>query len=442
MNHLSQYPIEGTSAVKIAESVEAGIRSGTLGPGEKLPPIRNLAEHLGVSPATVASAYQSLHQRGVLIAQGRRGTRVAHRPLHGTSCAVEAPPGVRNLSTGNPDPALLPPFREVLAGLDVEPQLYGNPTRDLELVELVSRDMNSDGVAVGDVCITNGAMDAMERVLAEHLRPGDRVAMEDPGFGSLFNLVMSRGLSIVPVPVDDEGITPEGLADALSQNVSAVIVSPRSQNPRGGYFTIERVRALRRLLDRNPDVLIIEDDHAAHISGVDLVPLHDAERSRWVYVRSFSKALNPDLRLAVMTGDEKTICRINDGMFVGCRWVSHILQRITYELLSDQSVRTTFERACATYTARRIALKRELAALGLTVHCPSGFNMWVPVPEETPVVQKMVSAGFLVAAGERFRVQSDSGIRVTFASLEESEAPAVARAVLDAIAPRRQAAYA
>lgn len=442
MSQLSQYAIEGTSAVKIAGSIEDGIRAGALRPGEQLPPIRSLASALGVSPATVASAYQSLHQRGVLIAQGRRGTRVAHRPMHGARCGVEPPPGVRNLSTGNPDPALLPPFRDVLAELDIGPQLYGSATRDSRLVELVSSDMKSDGVAVGDVCITNGAMDAMERVLAEHLRPGDRVAMEDPGFGSLFNLVMSRGLSIVPVPVDDGGMTPDGLADALSQNVSAVIVSPRSQNPRGGYFTAERVRELRRVLDRNPNVLIIEDDHAAHISGVDLVPLHDAGWLRWVYVRSFSKALNPDLRLAVMTGDEKTICRINDGMIVGCRWVSHILQRMTYELLVDPAVRAACERACATYTARRIALKRELAALGLTVHCPSGFNMWVPVPEETPVVQKMVDAGFLVAAGERFRVQSDSGIRITFAALEEKDAPAVARAVLDAIAPRRQVAYA
>src|SRR5215831_10811361 len=99
--------IAGTRAGEISASVEAAIRAGELGPGEALPPVRRLAEHLGVSPTTVAAAYRDLQIRGLVTASGRRGTRVSPRPPVAHQAPTAVPAGAVNLVDGNPDPAFL-----------------------------------------------------------------------------------------------------------------------------------------------------------------------------------------------------------------------------------------------------------------------------------------------------------------------------------------------
>ena len=424
MNDLA-HCITGSSAVKIAASVEAAARAGRVTAGQQLPTVRRLAAALGVSPATVAAAYRTLRQRGVVVGQGRRGTRLSHLPRAGRPRLAAAPTGVRDLADGNPDARLLPTMAAALRAVDPSPLLYGQAPQSADLARLVEKDLRADGIRVGPITFVSGAMDGVERVLAETLRPGDRVAIEDPGFGNVLDLVHSRGLVPVPVAVDDEGFLPDQLGRACGEGVKALVLTPRAQNPFGAALTEGRARELRAVLRRGPDVLVIEDDHANLITDVPLHSLHDGAR-RWVYLRSFSKALNPDLRLAAMTGDAETMTRVQDRQVVGERWVSHILQRIAYALLSDGGVRRHLRRAAATYTRRRNALRAALAAHGFPSHGESGYNVWVPVREETAAVQVLERAGWAVSTGERFRIASPPAIRVTAATLEPEEAERLA----------------
>src|SRR5947209_18396739 len=110
MLDLEQYSIYGSTARQIASSAEAAIREGVLSTGEALPTVRSLAEHLGTSPATVNAAYRLLRERGLVIAEGRRGTRVAPRPAVRTPQPAELPAHLRNLAVGLADPSLLPPL--------------------------------------------------------------------------------------------------------------------------------------------------------------------------------------------------------------------------------------------------------------------------------------------------------------------------------------------
>src|SRR5581483_5954246 len=114
MLELAQYTIRGSTARQIAASAEAAIREGRLATGEALPTVRALAEQLGTSPSTVNAAYRVLRERGLVVAEGRRGTRVAPRPALRTPQPAELPGHLRDLAVGLADPALLPPLQPAL----------------------------------------------------------------------------------------------------------------------------------------------------------------------------------------------------------------------------------------------------------------------------------------------------------------------------------------
>ena len=130
----------------IAARIEAAIAGGGLAPGAKLPTVRELAAEVAVSPATVAAAYRSLNQRGLVSASGRRGTVVTPQPPLRVRGARSLPAGTRDLATGNPDPALLPALGPALASVDPAHKLYGGPVNLPRLAELAEADFTAMGL--------------------------------------------------------------------------------------------------------------------------------------------------------------------------------------------------------------------------------------------------------------------------------------------------------
>jgi DNA-binding transcriptional MocR family regulator len=181
-------------------------------------------------------------------------------------------------------------------------------------------------------------------------------------------------------------------------------------------------------------VLLVEDDHAAELAEVPLHCLGPVTDS-WAFVRSASKPFGPDLRIAVVAGDETTIARVVGRMRIGTGWVSTVLQRTLLHLWRDEQVTAHVAEASRTYAQRRRALCEALAARGLTATGKTGINVWVQVPDETRAVGLLRDQGYAVAPGSLFRVAAPPGIRVTISALDESEIPAVADAVADAVHP-------
>ncbi|MEV6013429.1 aminotransferase class I/II-fold pyridoxal phosphate-dependent enzyme [Streptomyces sp. NPDC051976] len=435
---LGEYRITGKGASAIAADIESAVGSGALKPGAALPPLRELAQELDVNPNTVAAAYRLLRDRGVIETAGRRGSRVRSRPATAPrdEIRIDVPAGVRDISQGNPDIALLPPLDTALAAAAahhaLSPALYGGPPVDADLAALARAALDADGVPAGPIGITSGSLDAIERVLAAHLRPGDAVAVEDPGWGSTLDLVPAMGLRAVPVGVDDDGPVTADVARALRGGVRAIVVTGRGQNPTGACVSAARAAELRALLAAHPQVLVIDDDH---VHGLVDLPLHclSGVTEHWALVRSTAKAYGPDLRLALYTGDAVTVDRVRGRHRLGAGWVSHLLQRTVVHLWESGAVDPV--RTARAYAERRDALVRALAERGVVAHGRSGMNVWVPVSDETGAVTGLLQRGWAVAPGQRFRLASPPGVRLTVSALTPRDIHPLADAVAQVLRP-------
>jgi len=428
-----QYSIGGKTASAIASSIEEGARSGRLLPDAPLPTVRKLAKDLHLSPTTVAAAYRLLKTRGVLRTDGRRGTRLAPRPPLATPGFPRVPRHLRNLADGNPDQALLPSWKRAIRTLPPRSRVYGGDGARAGLLHLARAEMESESIPAENLTVVGGAMDGLERVLEAHLKPADRVAVEDPGYVAVLDLLSALGLQAEPVRVDDFGMRPEGLAKALESGAACCVMTPRAQNPTGACFDKRRVRELKRVLEAHPKVLLIEDDHAGPVAGAEALTLVDARLERWAVLRSVSKSLGPDLRLAFLAGDGLTVARVEGRRALGAGWVSHVLQTIVEAVLRQRETPALLLEARRVYAERRERLLKALAQKGLKAHGRSGLNVWVPVAAEASVVAHLAADGWAVRPGERYRLRSPPAIRITVATLRGFEVETLAEDVLEAV---------
>jgi DNA-binding transcriptional MocR family regulator len=423
-----QYQISGKSAAAIVSSVEDGVRTGALRAGDLLPTVRALATELGVATNTAAAAYQQLRQRGVVETQGRHGTRIRPEPpisADRSGRGLVVPAGVLDLATG--EPSRLPDLGPALAY--VAAAGWTANYRDAGVLpELVERARERLPELPDDAAITvvGGALDGMDLLFGTMLRPGDPIGVEDPGWARSLDLVAAHGLSVVPMPVDDEGPTPAGVREALRKGVKAIIVTTRAQNPTGAAVTPARAARLATELGGR-DVLLIEDDHAAELAPVPLATLAGVT-PRWAFIRSASKPYGPDLRIAVLAGDATTVARVEGRRRLGAGWVSTVLQRTLQRVWETVDVSD----AARHYDSMRTAVVEALRGKGFAATGRTGINVWVPVGDETRVLTALRDSGYAVAPGSLNRVASAPGVRITVANLTPADVEPFAEAFAEA----------
>jgi DNA-binding transcriptional MocR family regulator len=435
--------IGGRSAAEIAADLRGLVERGTLRPGASLPPVRALADRLGVNRNTVVAAYRHLAQAGVVVTFGRGGTRVADRaPVAQEGFAADSV--LRDVATGNPDPDLIPELSGALAAIAGRPVLYGEPVIDPELEEWAKGWM-SEHLAPAEsmrLTITSGAADAVERLLGQSLTREDAVALEDPCFLASIHTVRVAGYRPVPVPVDDEGMTVDGLRAALDQGVRAVVCTPRAQNPTGASLSDRRAHELREVLREHPFVLVIEDDHFSMLSSRPYHSLIGPEHRRWALVRSVSKFLGPDMCLAVTASDPETAEGLAMRLTPGTTWVSHLLQRLTHALVTDPEVTARIDRAAEHYLARNTAFAARLTDRGVPTTAGDGLNLWVPLPVPAHLVSdRLMRRGWLARTGDEFMLEPigpSHRLRLTVHDLGDADADQLADDVAAAVHDARR----
>jgi DNA-binding transcriptional MocR family regulator len=246
------------------------------------------------------------------------------------------------------------------------------------------------------------------------LMPGERVAVEDPSFPPILDLLDAARLQVVGVGIDDEGLDPGALRAVIDSGVAALVLQPRAHNPTGVSMSLQRARTIAKLLGDH-DVLVVEDDSTGAIAVAEPISLGRWIPDRVVHIRSFSKSHGPDLRLAAVSGPKTVIDPLLVRRQLGQGWTSRLLQRVLLALLSDPKTVATVAAAREEYARRRASLVQGLRSRGIAAGGTDGINMWLPVHDETATVVHLASQSVGVAPGRPFTVAGAQSphIRVT-----------------------------
>jgi DNA-binding transcriptional MocR family regulator len=329
---------------------------------------------------------------------------------------------LHDIGGGNPDGRLLPDVKAVLSQSAWLPRGYEDPPDNPALIDFARQQLADDGIPVGDVWIANGTFDAVEMILRAYLQPGDTIAVEDPCFMTTLGLLKELGFPPVPMAVDDQGVLPEAMEDALNKGVKAMILTPRAHNPFGGSWTPKRRDDLAHVIGRHKDLLVIEDDHFAPLSPFKPATLVSGDRPNWAIVRSVSKYVGPDLRLAFVNSSDGLAKKVSGLAAFSYRWVSGVLQAAVLSTVTCKDYTRIIRDASEAYTARRQYLLSALKDAGIKAHGADGINVWIPVTDEQAVTRRLMEAGWIVRPGDIFRLESEQAIRVTVSTLTEQEA--------------------
>lgn len=422
-----------TSVKGIAAATAALIREGEIPVGTHLPAVRPLAERLGVSPATVSAAWGQLKRQKVIAGKGRSGVwvcgdNVTPRPVRFEKIGNYGNNIRADLALSSPDPALLPDLSQaMLQGITCP--LLNSYQRDAIAQPLLDAVMPRWPYAAEAWLATDGGFDAMNGIVQTLFSPGEKVIIEDPTATRLLDMLDNIGAEILPLPCDEQGPLPGALAKLLNKGATAMIYQPRTHSATGNTVSEARSEALAQVLT-DSKALIIEDDGIGELSAHPVWSLGRYFPERTLHVRSFSKAYGPDLRLAVLSGPQDLIRRIQSWRNFGASWTSRILQQAVAWMMTDDTTQQQIQRAKAVYASRRHQLTEALAARGLPLPQRDGLSIYLPVQSEQFAMITLAARGIAVLPGERCRSGHYQFIRVSTATLAPDDIDTIASALV------------
>ena len=358
---------------QIEDQLRQAIRDNILRRGSRLPSTRDLARELGVSRPIVVDAYAQLAGEGYLELRPGARPRVtgcagpteapaAARPAAPVEPKYDFRPGVPDLSSF-PRSAWLRSLREALATMRDADLGYTDP-QGTEVLRAALRDYlgRVRGVVTDTarVVITSGYCQGRSVVCRALVSLGARrVAVEDPCHDEVRNSVVGAGLTLVPMPVDADGMRVEGLDEAKAD---AVIITPAHQYPTGAVLSGARRGALLEWLRRTGG-FAIEDDYDAEYR-YDRAPvgaLQAMDPEHIVYAGTTSKTLAPALRLGWLVVPERLLASVQQHQRQMDFGVSRIDQHAFADFLGRGELDRHLRRMRVRYRARRDALVEALS---------------------------------------------------------------------------------
>ena len=429
------------------------------GPGGRIPSVRQLQRELRASPVTIQRAVADLVRRGALVTRPGDGTFVseatparlgADSSTSGRGAdtswqasvlgrAPSAPGGIDHLASlatgaeivldnGFPEPSLQPV--ELLRRATVVASRRASawdrclPEGLTGLRALVAHELGPSFDA-SDVLITPGAQAALDSIFRTFLRPGDPVLIEEPGYPGAIAAALFAGLVPSPVPTDADGVRIDELERCLERTGARLIVlQPRHANPTGANLSRER-RGDALALARQFGAFIVEDDW---VRDLDLEPerpssaplVTEDSDGHVVYLRSFSKASAPGVRVAAVVARGPAWSRLRNARLLADFFAAPLLQEVMIEVLSSGAWPRHLKALRAELRLRRDALHGALTEVAPSIEITrptGGVVLWGRLPH---FVDGCRSRGVRVGAGRPFwSAEPPSGfVRLSFAGAD------------------------
>ena len=444
---------------KFAEDIAELIRSGVLGPGQRVPSVRFASQTYGVSPSTVFQAYYLLERRGLIRAKPRSGYFVnthAPRPFSEPQVSSQSDgstvvdvsdlvfsvldsikdPNTVPFGSAFPSPMLFPLQRLArslaTASRDMDPRMVvtdmspGNPQlrRQIALRYMVGGLM----LPMEELLITNGALEALNLCLQAVTEPGDLVAIEAPAFYACLQVLERLKLNAVEIPVHPrEGIDLDVLAHNLERlPIKAVWCMTSFQNPIGATTPEAKKQALVELL-REHQVPLIEDDVYAELyfgqHASKPAKAFDTE-GLVMHCGSFAKSLAPGYRVGWVAAGRfaqkverlKLMTSLCPSMPAQAA-IADYLQHGGY----DRHLRRLRDALEDQQSAMLAAIARYFPAQTRVSKPAGGYFLWLELPEQMDsltLFQMALAQGISIAPGPIFSATRRFGncIRLNYGS--------------------------
>ncbi len=451
LDHTSTAPLYRQVYVYIKEL----IRTGKLAKGDRLPATRELAGQIGLNRATVTAAYELLETEGLIRSHVGRGSFVEAQPtgrvpavgwrdlfIESDAASARAPQlsaGSVEISfaTSSPSGDLFPldeiggTVKEVVDHGLAEILQLGSPTGYSPLRHY----LHELGIESGElqpadeIMVTNGcqqALDLLQRIL---ITRGDTVAVEDPVYPGIQQVIARAGARLVGIPVGPDGIEIERLEATLAlERPKMLIVTPNFQNPTGRTLPLGSREAILRLV-REHGAIVAENDTYADLryQGAHVPSLKKLDDSgRVIQMRSFSKISFPGLRVGWVTGPRPVIARLADAKQWSDLHTDQLAQAVLWRFAS--SGRLEAHRQCVVEGGRRrLAATLEACEKHLPAGCKysapeGGMNLWLELPEPldaTALLPRALDRGVAYLPGRVFAVNrpQNGALRLSFAGL-------------------------
>jgi GntR family transcriptional regulator/MocR family aminotransferase len=410
---------------QVHSALRAAIIDGLLAPGLRLPSTRVLADQLGVRRNAIVAAYEQLLSDGLAEARHGAGTFVAaqlpappsavpvaevairttpHRPF-GLGFTLTDPPLLKQLANAS---------RRRIAHASADELGYGDPRGSLHLRTEVAHYLAANrGIRCDPSCvmIVSGTQHGLRLCVEALMKPGDTVWFEDPGYYASRETLRAAGMSLVPVPVDPEGIVVTS-GEKAELAAKAAYVTPSHQFPTGVAMSMARRVALLNWA-KAAKAFIFEDDYDSEyrFAGPPLTALAGIGGEHVIYIGTFTKTLFAGLRLAYLVLPPAVVGRVVAARASHDRFPPRFMQDALADLMAEGVISAHMRRMRPRYRQARDAVAETLekhAKACLHIAAPAqGLHLLATLPAGAP---KDAAAAIRAHAGIESRLLSDARI--------------------------------
>lgn len=443
---------QGPLYLALASAVARAIERQELAPGDRLPPQRDLAGHLGIALTTVTRGYAEAERRGLVRGEVGRGTFVLGGGPGGEAPRAAGVPGRIDL---RPNVMLPYPMMGDLASRMARiVEARGNETvlgyaphgglerhREAAAAWLSQTALET---TPDEVLVTAGGQHAMAVVFGTLLDPGDTLLVEPLTYSGMKSLAHFLGIQLEPLPADDQGILPDALRAACGRSnpPHALYCMSTLQNPTSAVMSDERRREIAEIVEvfRIP---VVEDDTYAFLLP-SRTPI-SAMCSYGYYLTGTSKSLFPALRIGFLRTPRGMAHRMEAAISSTVYQASPLMAEVVSRWLEDGTAARVMEWKRAEIRERQQLFVQALSPFDYRTH-PFSPHGWLTMPEPWTVTDFVAQAairGVDVVPGEEFAVGRDTphAVRVCVGPVPDRNQLAVAVSHLvailnDAPAPR------